>query len=175
MYHEWTSDICYVAKRCDQRLSLKLARRGRGSRVLFPAPRYPPHLRHRHATTFYFCCFHFFYMKVHSVIHARGIAVFLLFACAVYIYFGYLLCFPEYKTRVSRVLFWCLCNGCGGGSCSQFENYSLPTRAPNHLSVISVCYELRSITFSDVISFAPLLITLSVLKQPAIKYGQPPL
>lgn len=64
-------------------------------------------LLHRHPHThFYFCCLTFFNMKVHSLIHASGIVVFLLlFACAVYRYFGYLLFFPDYKTRVGRVLF----------------------------------------------------------------------
>ena len=70
-------------------------------------------------------------MKVHSLIHASGIVIFfLLFACAVYRYFGYLLFFRDYKTGPGLCAFSAAplpAQGCGG--CSQLENYSLPTPA----------------------------------------------
>lgn len=60
----------------------------------------------------------------------RDFSFVLRFACAVYRYFGYLLFFPDYKTRVDRVLFSrCPDWGWGVGGCSRLENYSLPTHA----------------------------------------------
>lgn len=82
----------------------------------------------------------FFYMKVHSLIHASEAVVFLLFSCAVYRYFGCLLFFPGYKTRPVAYFF-------RGGQGRELAVRELFIAYPTErLSVIPVCYELCPMT-----------------------------
>lgn len=113
---------------CVRRGGGAAAARGRGWRGAATTQRTPPPL-------LFLLPYLFLYESPLTYSCERDCNFFLLFACAVYRYFGYLLFFRDYKTgpgclKLGLCAFFAAplpAVGCRG--CSQLENYSLPTPA----------------------------------------------
>lgn len=114
---------------------------------------------------FLFLLAYFFYMKVHSLIHASGIVVFSTFCIRRIQIFWLPPIFPR-TIKLDRVVYFFrgaptgAFRGGGKGVRSQGIIHCLP--APNELPVISVCYELCPMTLPTpgFLSFS--LITFSI-------------